>query len=105
MAGAMSDAATATPARQSGLALGATFAALIALTSLELIVIGLGIERAVRITALAGLLMAKVGLVLFSLMRARENRRAARLTLVAIVFGAGTAVVLMLESVYRVNAT
>ena len=49
--------------------------------------------------------MAKVGLVLFFLMRARENRRGARLLLTAIAFGAGVAVVLMLETAYRVAIT
>ena len=47
--------------------------------------------------------MAKVGLVLFLLMRARQHRRASWLLLVAIAFGAGAAVVLMLEMVYRVG--
>jgi hypothetical protein len=100
----MSDAAA--PARPSGLALGVTFAALVALTSLELIVVaGMDMERAARITTLAGLLMAKVGLVLFFLMRARENWWSARLTMAAIALGAGAAVVLMLETVYRVSVT
>jgi heme/copper-type cytochrome/quinol oxidase subunit 4 len=83
----------------------ATCALLVALTSLELIVVGLGMERAARITTLAGLLIAKVGLVIFFLMRARQDRRSARLTLTAIVFAAGVAVVLMLETVFRVNVT
>ena len=98
----MTDGAAPTAARHGNLALGATFTALIGLTSCELIVVGLGMERAARITALAGLLMAKIGLVLFFLMRARENRRSARLLLTAIAFGAGVAVVLMLETAYRV---
>jgi hypothetical protein len=101
----MTDGAAPAAARHGGLALGATFAALIVLTSLELFVVGLGMPRASRITTLAGLLMAKVGLVLFLLMRARENRRGARLLLTAIGFGAGVAVVLMLETVYRVAIT
>ena len=55
----------------------ATFVALVGLTALELIVVGLGTERAARITTLAGLLMAKVGLVLsFFDARAREPARA-----------------------------
>lgn len=83
----------------------ATCALLVALTSLELIVVGLGMERAARITTLAGLLIAKVGLVIFFLMSARQDRRSARLTLTAIVFAAGVAVVLMLETVFRVNVT
>lgn len=89
----------------SVLGVAATFAALITLTSLELVVIGLGMERASRITTLAGLLMAKVGLVVFALMRARQNRRSARLTLTAIALGAGVAVVLMLETAYRVRVS
>ena len=101
----MTDGAAPVAARHGNLALGATFAALVGLTALELIVVGLGMERAARITTLAGLLMAKVGLVIFLLMRARENRRGARLLLTAIAFGAGVAVVLMLETAYRVAIT
>ena len=101
----MTDGAVPAAARHGTLALGATFVALIGLTALELVVVGLGMERAARITALAGLLMAKVGLVLFFLMRARENRRGARLLLTAIAFGAGVAVVLILETAYRVAIT
>lgn len=101
----MTDGVAPVAVRHSGLALGATVAALIVLTSLELFVVGLGMERAARITTLAGLLMAKVGLVLLLLMRARENRRGARLLLTAIAFGAGVAVVLMLETAYRVAIT
>jgi hypothetical protein len=101
----MTDGVAPAAARHGNLALGATFVALIGLTALELVVVGLGMERAARITALAGLLMAKVGLVLFFLMRARENRRGARLLLTAIAFGAGVAVVLILETAYRVAIT
>ena len=92
----------------SGKPIGATvaaFALLVALTSLELIVVGLEMDRAARITTLSGLLIAKIGLVIFFLMSARQNRRSARLTLTAIVFAAGVAVVLMLETVFRVNVT
>ena len=52
------------------------FVALLALTSAELIVVGLDAGRAARITALAGLLMAKVGVVMAFFMHARANRRA-----------------------------
>jgi hypothetical protein len=99
----MTQDADALAARPSSRALGAIFAGLAALTTLELIVVGLSIERAARITALAGLLTAKVGLLLFGVMRARDNRRAAALTLVAIPFAAGIAVVLMLETMFRVG--
>jgi cytochrome c oxidase subunit IV len=101
----MTDGAAPVSERQGTLALGATFAVLILLTSLELVVLGLGMERAARITTLAGLMMAKVGLVLLVLMHARQNRRSARLLLTAIVFGAGVAVVLILETAYRVTIT
>jgi hypothetical protein len=101
----MTAAVASTPAKHGNLALGAAFAALFALGALELIVLGLVMERAARITTLAGLLMAKVGLVLLFLMRARQSRRSARLLLTAIVFCAGVAVVLMLETAYRVSIT
>ena len=82
----------------------AVVALLAALTACELVVSGMeDAGRAARITALAGLLMAKVGLVLSFFMRARASRRAARLTLLAIGVAAGVAVVLMLETVFRVN--
>ena len=101
----MTGGAAPAAARHGNLVLGAANVALIGLTSLELIVVGLGMDRAARITTLAGLLMAKVGLVLFLLMRARQHRRSARLLLTAIAFGAGVAVVLMLETAYRVAIT
>jgi len=90
-------------ARPATARLVAAFVALVALTSAELWVIGLPAGRAARITALAGLLMAKVGLVLSFFMRARASRRASWLALTAIVAAAGFAVVLMLEMVFRVN--
>jgi len=101
----MTDGTAPVAARHSRLAVGTTVAALIVLTFLELFVVGLGMERAARIATLSGLLMAKVGLVLFLLMRARENHRGARLLLTAIAFGAAVAVVLMLETAYRVAIT
>jgi hypothetical protein len=88
-------------ARPSNRLLGAIFAAVAVLTTLELVVVGLPVERAARITALAGLLIAKVGLVLFGVMRAGENRRAAALMLVALPFAVGVAVILMLETMFR----
>jgi hypothetical protein len=79
-----------------------TFVALIALTAGELTVVDLEVGRAARITALAGLLMAKVGLVLSIFMRARARRYASWLALTAIGLAVGAAVVLMLETVSRV---
>ena len=94
---------TAAASRPAPLPLAAAFAALAALTGAELLVAGSAVERAARITALAGLMLAKVGLVLAFFMRARVQRRASWLLLVAIGLGAGAAVVLMLEMVYRVG--
>ena len=59
--------------------------------------------RPARITALSGLLIAKVGFVVAWVMRARANRPAARLAMAAIALAAGAAVVLMLDSVFRVT--
>ena len=91
------------PARSGIAPLAAAFAALVVMTSCELMVVGLAIGRAARISALAGLLMAKVGLVLSFFMRARASQRASWLALVSIGTAAGFAVVLMLEMVFRVN--
>jgi len=91
-----------TPRPRTG-PLVAAFIALVALASCELWVIGLTAGRAARITALAGLLMAKVGLVLAFFMRGRANRRASWLVLTAIGLATGAAVVLMLDTVFRVT--
>ena len=100
----MSDSGDAVaPRRPRGAAIAAMFVVLVALTSLELVVVGLDMERAERITTLAGLLMAKVMLVLAFFMRARTSRPAARLALAAIALAAAAAVVLMLETVFRVR--
>ena len=90
-------------ARPATFPLLAVFALLAALTACELVVVGMDAGRAARITALSGLLIAKVGLVLSFFMRMRANRRAARLTLLAIGVAVGVAVVFMLETVFRVN--
>ena len=101
----MTDGVGAGPetARPGAAPLLAAFVALAAMTGCELVVVGLAVGRAARITALAGLLMAKVGLVLSFFMRARANRRASWLALVSIGTAVGAGVVLMLEMVYRVN--
>jgi len=97
------EGSSGTASRPKTFPLLAVFALLAALTACELFVAGMDAGRAARITALAGLLMAKVGLVLSFFMRARANRRAARLTLLAIGVAAAAGVVLMLEMVFRVN--
>ena len=79
------------------------FAALVLLTIAELILIGLDLDRAVRVTALCGLLMAKAGLVLAVFLRVRPGRRDPRLALAALFLAAGFAVVLMLEMAFRMR--
>ncbi|HEY7375151.1 MAG TPA: cytochrome C oxidase subunit IV family protein [Polyangia bacterium] len=100
------DEAGAAPetARLPAAPLAVAFCALIALTAAELIVAGMTAGRAARITALSGLLIAKVALVLSFFMQARKDRRASAPVLVAIAFAAAAAVVLMLETVWRVLA-
>jgi len=101
-----SDALIDSQSPRSGiLGIAATFCLLVALTIAELIVVGLDADRAARITALAGLLMAKVGAVMAFFMHARANRRAAWFVLVAILFAAGAGVVLLLETAYRVRVS
>jgi hypothetical protein len=89
--------------RPAVLPLAAAFGALVALTACELVVAGVAVGRPARITALAGLLIAKVGLVLSFFMRARADRRTSAAVLVSIGFAAAAAVVLMLETVFRVS--
>ncbi len=102
----MTDSADGTATRPRGAAIAAMFAVLVALTSLELVVVVvLDMERAERITALAGLLMAKVMLVLLFFMRARVGHLAVRLALTAIALAATAAIVLMLETVFRVSVS
>jgi cytochrome c oxidase subunit IV len=79
-----------------------TFALLLTLTALELAVIRLDVERAARITALAGLAITKAGLVLWIFMRLKEEPRALRATaLLPFLVAPGFAVVLMLEAAFR----
>jgi len=106
VADAMIDSADAAPARPRGAAIAAMFAALVLLTSLELVVVVvLDMDRAERITTLAGLLMAKVMLVLLFFMRARVSQLVVRLALAAIALAATAAIVLMLETVFRVSVS
>jgi heme/copper-type cytochrome/quinol oxidase subunit 4 len=79
------------------------FVAIVALTIAELTVIGIDVDRAVRVTALCGLLMAKVGLVLMVFLRVRFRRRDPRLAMAALFLAAGFAVVLMLEMAFRMR--
>jgi hypothetical protein len=87
------------PARR-GTAL-ATYAVLAALTAAEIAVTRAGGAARDRTTALAGLLLAKAGILLAFSLRATPRRPGARLALLALVLAVGFAVVLMLEAVYR----
>jgi hypothetical protein len=78
------------------------FAALVLATSVELwLAVGASGARGTRIAALAGLLIAKAGIVLGWLMKARTHRRAAALTLAAMAVALGYGVILMLEAAFR----
>jgi heme/copper-type cytochrome/quinol oxidase subunit 4 len=99
-------AATPAPLPRDGHRLGATvlgFLGLVAVTVAELMVVGGGLAGAARVTALVGLLLAKVGLVLTLFLRARARRRDSRLALAALLLAAGYAVVLALEAAFRMR--
>ena len=87
--------------RSGNAALVAGFGALVLLATAELLVPGLAAGRSLRITVLAGLLMAKIGIVFVAFLRVRANRRSTGLLAAALVLAAGFAVVLMIESWYR----
>ncbi len=87
---------------RSGATTTLTFVTLAALTLAELKVAGAGGGGPGRATTLAGLLIVKVGLVLVFCLRADFRRRsAARLVLIALIFAAGVAAVLMLEAAFQ----
>jgi hypothetical protein len=78
------------------------FGALLALVALELVVVRLDAERAERVTALAGLAMAKAALVLTVFMGlGRESRLVRATALAPLLLAPGFAVVLMLEAAFR----
>jgi heme/copper-type cytochrome/quinol oxidase subunit 4 len=80
------------------------FGVLLALTVAELgVAVVLDLDRAARVTALCGLLIAKVGLVLTVFLRVGDRRRDPRLALAALFLAAGFAVVLMLEMAFRMR--
>ena len=89
---------------RSGRAVGTalTFVTLAALTVAELKVASSANAGPGRATTLVGLLIVKVGLVLRYCLRAEFRRRsAARLVLIALIFAAGAAAVLMLEAAFQ----
>jgi len=81
------------------------FLVLAMLTALELGAIRSDLERAARITALCGLAMAKVGLLVWVFMDLRAQPRVVKvLALAPLLFAPGFTVVLMLDAVHRVLA-
>ena len=81
------------------------FLALLLLTTLELgVATRLDAERAIRITALCGLAIAKGTLLLWWVMHlGRQPLRLRLVVLTPLVFSAGLAVVLMLDAVGRLG--
>jgi hypothetical protein len=75
---------------------------LVVLTALELVVIGLPVERAARITALVGLGATKAAVVLLGFMNLRGEPRVQRFALLLpLLLAPAYAVVLMLEAAFR----
>jgi hypothetical protein len=92
---------SAQPRERTGRLVGALMA-LLALTALEVAVVGLPVDRAARITALVGLGMTKALLLLVAFMRLGREPRALRFTALAPLFLApGFAVALLLEAAFR----
>jgi caa(3)-type oxidase subunit IV len=82
------------------------FVALAAITLLEvgIALVHLDAGRAARVTALAGLAMAKAATLLLVFMHLRHEARALRLiAVVPVVLAPAFAVVLMLDTVFRVT--
>ena len=79
------------------------FAILAGLTVAELVVAGLDVGGRARVTALCGLLLAKVGIVLAVFLRVGARRRDPRLVLAALLFASSSAAILMLEMAFRVR--
>jgi heme/copper-type cytochrome/quinol oxidase subunit 4 len=81
------------------------FAAMVTITTFELVVIQLPVERAARITALVGLAATKGAVVLMLFMNLRREGRGLRLSMLApLLLAPAFAVVLMLEAAFRARA-
>ena len=79
---------------------------LVTFTAMEISLVHLDVERALRIMALAGLAMAKGGAVLLFFMRLRVESATLRfVAVVPIALAPLFAVVLMLDAVYRLVGT
>jgi heme/copper-type cytochrome/quinol oxidase subunit 4 len=90
-----------TPDRLRATVIG--FAILAGLTVAELVVAGLDVGGRARVTALCGLLVAKVGMVLAVFLRVGARRRDPRLAMAALLLASGSAAILMLEMAFRVR--
>lgn len=91
----------ATPPHERSWGLWLALLFLFGLTALEVNVVGLPIDRAIRITALIGLGMTKGLVLLTAFMRLGREPRLLRATvLVPMVIAAGFAIVLMLDAAY-----
>jgi cytochrome c oxidase subunit IV len=76
---------------------------LLALTAMEVTVVGLPVDRAARITALVGLGMTKGLVLLTAFMRfGREPLALRAAVLIPLLLAPGFAVVLMLDTAFRV---
>jgi hypothetical protein len=90
------------PSKTSRLVLA--LAALLALTALEVIVVGLPVDRAARITALVGLSMTKALVLLAAFMRLGRAPRMFRFAILApAALATAFAVALMLDAAFRVT--
>jgi hypothetical protein len=82
--------------------LTAALIGMLALTALEISVVGLPVDRAARITALVGLALTKALVVLTAFMRiGRESRVLRSALIVPLVVAPGFAVALMLDAAFR----
>jgi heme/copper-type cytochrome/quinol oxidase subunit 4 len=82
----------------------AAFVGLLAITALEVGLVNLPVDRAARVTALVGLAMTKVLVMLMVFMRlGRESRLLRGAALVPLVLAPAFAVALMLDAVFRVT--
>jgi hypothetical protein len=97
-----SSAADAVPPRTGRLVVA--LLGLLALTALEVIVVGLPVDRTARITALCGLAMTEALVVLTAFMRIGRESRLLRLALlVPLVLAPSFTVALMLDTAFRVT--
>jgi len=79
------------------------FSILVGLTVAELVVADLDVGGRARVTALCGLLIAKVGIVLAVFLQVGARRRDPRLAMAALIFASSSAAILMLEMAFRVR--